>query len=232
MTDSSHDALDAQTDVETGRPRWLFRHIEVVIVILLGLVSFATAYTSFEASLYGGNSSTLYSKGNNNETEAESLYLEANQQYMQDAQTIASLAELKVAAESGDEIAQKQYDELYFISVSDDLDKAITKADKANAADPSTYTSPLDDKKYQAVLFGDYADKANAGHDKVKKADVDNSYGDRLTLNTVLMALTLFLLGVGAVVRLPRTKIILAAFGMTIFTAAAVLTALIPFIWL
>jgi hypothetical protein len=232
MTDSSHEALDAQSDFDTGRPRWLFRRIEVVIVILLGLVSFATAYTSFEASLYGGNSSTLYSKGNNNETEAESLYLEANQQYMQDAQTIASLAELKVAADSGDEIAQKQYDELYFISVSDDLDKAIKKADKANAADPTTYTSPLDDKKYQAVLFGDYADKANSGHDKVKRADVDNGYGDRLTLNTVLMALTLFLLGVAAVVRRPHTKIILAAFGMTIFTAAAVLTALIPFTWL
>ena len=232
MTDSSHESLDSQTDVEAGRPSWLFRRTEVIIVILLGLVSFTTAYTSFQASLYGGNSSTLYSKGNNNETEAESLYLEANQQYMQDAQTIASLAELKVAADSGDAIAQKQYDQLYFISVSDDLDKAIKKADKANAADPTTYTSPLDDKKYQAVLFGDYADKANSGHDKVKRADVDNGFGDRLTLNTVLMALTLFLLGVAAVVRQQRTRIILAAFGMTIFTAAAVLTALIPFIWL
>ena len=232
MTETSHEALEAQNDVETGRPRWLFRHTEVVIVILLGLVSFATAYTSFEASLYGGNSSTLYSKGNNNETEAESLYLEANQQYVQDAQTIASLAELKVAAESGDAVAQKQYDKLYFISVSDDLDKAITKADATNTADPTTYTSPLDDTKYQAALFGDYADKANAGIAKVKRADVDNSYGDRLTLNTVLMALTLFLLGVAAVVRRPRTKIILAVFGMTIFTVAAVLTALIPFIWL
>ena len=232
MTDSSHEPLDAPTDVETGRPRWLFRRIEVVIVVLLGLVSFATAYTSFEASLYGGSSSTLYSKGNNNETEAESLYLEANQQYMQDAQTIASLAELKVAADSGDAIAQAQYDELYFISVSDDLDKAITKADKANAADPTTYTSPLDDKKYQAALFGDYADKSDSGVAKVKQADVDNAFGDRLTLNTVLMALTLFLLGVGAVVRQSRTKIVLAAFGMTIFVAAAVLTALIPFIWL
>ena len=82
------------------------------------------------------------------------------------------------------------------------------------------------------MLFGDYADKANSGHDKVKRADVDNGFGDRLTLNTVLMALTLFLLGVAAVVRQQRTRIILAAFGMTIFTAAAVLTALIPFIWL
>jgi hypothetical protein len=225
------DATSASHDT-TGRPRWLFAHVEVVIIVMLGLVSFATAYTSFEASLYGGNTSALYSKGNNNETEAESLYLEANQQYVQDAQTIASLAQLKIAADAGEEIAQKQYDELYRVAVSPELDAAITKAAVANEAHPDKYTNPLDNTKYQEVLFTDYADKADAGTAKVAKGDVYNGYGDRLTLNTVLMALTLFLLGVAAVVRRARMKLILAAFGMTIFTVAAVLTALIPFVWL
>ena len=39
----------------TDRPVWLFGRTELIIVILLGLVSLATAYTSFEASLYDGN---------------------------------------------------------------------------------------------------------------------------------------------------------------------------------
>ncbi len=46
------------------------------------------------------------------------------------------------------------------------------------------------------------------------------------------MAITLFLLGVAAVLRRPRTQIVLAAIGMTIFTGAAIFASTVPFVWL
>ncbi len=225
--------LDADADTPDGRRRFA---LEVWVVVLLGLVSVATAYTSFQSALYDGMQAAAYSEGQNQQTEAESLYLEANQQYMQDAQTLSRLAELRIQAESPDPAAaftaQTSYETLYFMNVSEELGVAIRLADEANGADPTTYTSPLDDEDYQASLFGAWAETDEMSEKTIAQGNVYNGYGDRLTLNATLMAITLFLLGVAAVVRRERTKIVLIVIGMTIFVAAAVLTALVPFTWL
>ncbi|WP_460775444.1 hypothetical protein [Microbacterium sp. GXF7504] len=56
--------------------------------------------------------------------------------------------------------------------------------------------------------------------------------GDTLGLYTALMAITLFLLGVAAVVRRPLMQWILIGTGTAIFIVTAVLTLTIPFVWL
>jgi hypothetical protein len=215
-----------------ARPVWLFGRTELIIVILLGLVSLSAAYASFEASLYGGQTQASYTKGNNLQTEAESLYLEGNQQFTQDSQTIQQLAVLKVAADGGDAVAQAQYEELYFIAVSEDLDAAIQDAAQQDADDPDFYHDPQANEDYQNSLFASYADKSDEGHALIDAGDASNGSGDRLTLSTVLMAITLFLLGVAAVLRRPRTQIVLAAIGVVIYIGAIVLAATVPFLWL
>ncbi|MGN6273622.1 MAG: hypothetical protein ACTHMQ_11120 [Protaetiibacter sp.] len=209
---------------------------ELVIVVLLGVVSVATAYASFQSALYDGMQAAAYSEGQNAQTEAESLYLEANQQYIQDTQTLSRLAELSIAAESGDAAtaatAQATHDALYFMNVSEALDGAIQRAAEANTADPSTYTSPLDDEEYQQTLFGSWSETDAKSEKIIAQGNVYNGYGDRLTLNATLMAITLFLLGVAAVVRRERTKFVLVGVGVAIFLVAGVLTALVPFTWL
>lgn len=218
---------------KTDRPTWLFGRTELIIVILLGLVSLGTAYASFEASLYGGIQQSSYTKGNNIQTEAESLYLEGNQQYQKDSQTIAQLQQLTAAAEAGDPYAQAQYDELSFISVTGtDLEPAIDAAAAQDAAEPDFWHDPQADEDYQAALFGAYGEKADEGAALIDRGDEANSLGDRLTLATVLMAITLFLLGVAAVIRRPRTQIVIAAIGMVIFTGAAIFASTVPFVWL
>lgn len=216
----------------TERPVWLFGRTELIIVILLGLVSLGTAYVSFEASLYGGIQQSSYTKGNNLETEAESLYLEGNQQFTQDSQTIQQLAVLKVAADAGDATAQAQFEQLYFVAVSAELDAAIQSAAQLDADEPDFYHDPQADEDYQAALFGAYGEKSAEGEELIAKGDEANGHGDRLTLSTVLMAITLFLLGVAAVLRRPRTQIVIAAIGMTIFTGAAIFASTVPFVWL
>jgi hypothetical protein len=223
----------SQPEKTTERPAWLFGRTELIIVILLGLVSLGTAFVSFEASLYGGVQQSSYTKGNNLQTEAESLYLEGNQQFQKDAQTIAQLQQLQAAVEAGDPYAQAQYDELYFISVTGTvLEPAIDAAAAQDEAEPEFWHDPQADEDYQAALFGAYADKADEAAALIDAGDRANGFGDTLTLSTVMMAITLFLLGVAAVIRRPRTQVVIAAIGMVIFTGAAIFASTVPFVWL
>lgn len=235
MTTASAAPTDPAPESEAPHARRRFL-IEVWIVLLLGVVSVATAYTTFQSSLYAGKQSEAYSTGQNGQTAAEALYLEGNQQYIQDAQTLARLAELEIASESTDAaaatVAEKSYETLYFMNVSEHLDTAIERANEANTANADFYTSPLDDDDYLQELFGGYQTTAEESQAATAQGDVYGGYGDRLTLNATLMAITLFLLGVAAVVRRERTKLVLTAVGAAIFLGAGVLTAIVPFTWL
>ena len=123
MTDASTTVAIDDEETPEARRNYL---IELWIVILLGVVSVATAYATFQAALYDGNQAAAYSQGQTAQTEAESLYLEANQQFVQDTQTISRLMELEVASRSADPIAaavaRETYDAVYFQNVSEDLD--------------------------------------------------------------------------------------------------------------
>jgi hypothetical protein len=210
---------------------WFSKHAELVVVVLLGLVSVSTAYTSFQASLYDSQMAGAYATGGTYKTEAESLYLESNQQYVQDAQTLTALDALNVEIynTSGDQaaLAQAKYDSVWSSSVSSVLMEAIDRASAETDA-TGTYTNPQDDEAYLDDLFGAY-DATNAeSRAQLALGDDYNARGDKLTLNTVLMALSLFLLGVAAVVKVNQTRILLCVMAMVIFTVAAALTATIP----
>lgn len=223
-------ASDAPVSSRTRIP--FLQDLQLLIVILLGFISVVTAYASFEAALYDGNQASAYSKGGAAQTEAESIYLEANQQYVQDSLTIQQLTILKTAAENGDAVAQAQYDQLYFVSVSEDLDAAIQAAAALDEAEPEFWHDPQADETYQEALFGAYGEKAAEAEALLADGDLANQLGDRLVLNTVLMAISLFLLGVAAVLTNRRSQWILIGVGTSLFVVAGVLTAIVPFVWL
>jgi hypothetical protein len=220
------------SDTETPTGPWWQRHVELIVVILLGIVSVATAYTSFQSSLYDGQRADSISLSEAAGTEAESLYLEGNQQYVQDSQTIQQLALLQVAIDGGDPLAQAQYDELYFVAVSEELDAAIQNAAAQDEAEPEFWHDPQADEDYQAALFGGYAEEKAKSEELRATGNGYNASADTLGLYTGIMAITLFLLGVAAVVRRLLTKWILIAVGGAIFLITAILTATIPFVWL
>ena len=74
---------------------------------------------------------------------------------MQDSQTIQQLSALDIAAQAGDAVASAQYDDLYFIGVSEDLDAAIQNAAALDESDPDFWHDPQADEDYQAALFGE-----------------------------------------------------------------------------
>ncbi len=225
------ESVDAQPEARTS----FLSDLQLLIVIILGVVSVATAYVSFEAALYGGQQAAAYSRGGAAQTEAESRYLEANQQFVQDTETLIRLNEYSIEAQSPDAAtaatAQQKYDELYFRSVSDDLDAAIAWGKAENEADPSTWTDPQASEDYQDALFSSWSELDAESDRLLTDGDLANQYGDRLTLNTVLMAISLFLLGIAAVIRNRRSQWVLIGVSSSIFLLAAGLTIVVPFIW-
>ncbi len=222
-------------DAPIGKQSFFHKHIELIVAILLGLVAIVTAYASFQSSLYDGNMTQSYTTGSNLATEAESIYLEANQQYVQDAQLYDRLTDLALDAANPDPAiataAQEKYDLIYFQSVSPEFDAAIQWADAQNEADPELYYSPLDNEDYQDFLFSSYYEMKDEAQAIIAKGDEANTLSDKLTLNTVLMAVSLFLLGVAAVIQKSSTRLILAGVATAIFVTAAILTAMIPMLW-
>jgi len=212
--------------------RMILGNNELLVAILMGLVSIGIAYASFQASLYDSQMAGAYSQGNNLSTEAESLYLEGNQQFAQDTQVWNQLTGLTVEMESTDKAAaasaHHKYEVLRFQAVSDEFAAAIKWSDEKNAADPAFYYSPLDNEDYQNFLFSPYDKTKQESKAAMIKGDQYNSYGDRLTLNTVLMSISLFLLGISAVLRQRRVQLVLLGTGAVTFFVAAVLTATIP----
>ena len=168
ITPASPEPAPASADATDSRvPAWLTRifrsDFELFIVLLLGIVSVATAYTSFQSALYDSQMAGAYTRGQNAQTEAESLYLEANQQYILDVQTWARLTELTTDMDSADPVlaaaASEKFDSIYFVSVNEDFEAAIDWSNEQNDADPDNYTSPFDSEDYQDALFGAWADE-------------------------------------------------------------------------
>ncbi len=206
----------------------------MLIVILLGIVSVVTAYASFQAALYGSKMDSFYAQSTRLTAEAESAYLEGNQQYVQDSATLARLFELSVDMEADDpviaQLATEKHELLSFVSVSDELGAALDWSNAENEADPELYTPPQNDEAYLAYLFGGWSELNDQAAAATAAGDEANAYSDRLTLNTVLFAVSLFLLGVGAVLKSRRAQYALIGVSASIFVGALVLTATVPFV--
>jgi len=234
MTDTTASGSTEQESTERERRGafgWFFRHTELTIVILLGLASIITAYASFQSSLFDGEVARLNTEASVLSSEAESLYLEANQQYVQDGQIFDRLTELQIEAASDDPtiaaIAAEKIEVLTFQSVSDDFAAAMAWAEAENAADPEFFSHPQISEDYQAALFGPYAETKDRATAALQKSAIYNDLGDRLTLNTVLLAISLFLLGIAAILRTRRVQLILAGTATAIVLVATVLTVIV-----
>ena len=230
---SSSPAPETAT-TEPRRISSLFGNVELTIVILLGIVSVVTAYASFQAALYGSKMDSFYAQSTRLTAEAESAYLEGNQQYVQDSATLARLLELEVEMSASDpviaQLATEKHELLSFVSVSDELAAAIEWADAENEADPDFYTPPQNDDAYLESLFGTWSALNDDAAKATQNGDEANTYGDRLTLNTVLFAVSLFLLGVAAVLKSRRAQYALIGVSTAIFLGGLALTVTIPFV--
>lgn len=232
----SHEPAAASSTTEPPREssrarRWIDREFELVIAVLLGVASVVTAWASFQASLYDGEMAAANTQAGVLSAEAESLYLEGNQQFMSDGQLFQRLTELAVQEAGPDpasaSVARETIDVLTFQSMTDEFAAAMDWADAENAADPTTFTHPQGSEDYQLALFSAYQEKKAEAEATLKRALVFNELGDKLTLNTVLLAISLFLFGVAALLRVRRTRYIVTMVAGVVTVVATVLTVLV-----
>jgi hypothetical protein len=214
-----------------GALGWFHRHTELVIAILLGIASIVTAYASFQSSLFDGEVNRLNTKAGVLAAEAESFYLEGNQQYVSDAQLFDRVTELSIIADGPDPaaaaIAQETIDVLLFRSATEAFSAAMDWAVVENEADPTMFTHPQLSEDYLATLFGGYEETKALADAALADAAFVGDLGDRLTLNTVLLAISLFLLGVAAILRTRSVRVLLAGVATTILVVATVLTIVV-----
>lgn len=219
------------TEHHGGALGWFHRHTELVIAILLGIASIVTAYASFQSSLFDGEVNRLNTKAGVLAAEAESFYLEGNQQYVSDGQLFDRVTELSIIADGPDPaaaaIAQETIDVLLFQSATEVFSEAMAWAAAENEADPTMFTHPQISEDYLAALFGGYEETKGLADEALAQSAVVNDLGDRLTLNTVLLAISLFLLGVAAILRTRSVRVLLAAVATTIVVVATVLTIVV-----
>lgn len=197
----------------------------VTLAVLLGIASIVTAWASFQASLYDGKMAEKNALAGILAAEAESMYLEANSTFLTDAATFSRITELTVQEEYGDsytaDIARETLTVLLFQSVSDDLLAAIDWSNAENDLNPESYVSPQESDEYLASLFSGYTDTKQAANQAIADAAVYNELGDQLTLATVMLAISLFLYGIAAVVKSFDLRLILAAIATLVTLVAS-----------
>lgn len=221
----------APTHAGPARESWFSRQFELFIAVLLGVASVITAWASFQASLYDGEMSAANTKASVLAAEAESLYLEGNQQYVSDGQLFDRLTELEIQSTSADAaaaaVALETVEVLSFQSMTEDFSAAMDWAAAENEADPEYFTHPQASEEYQSVLFSGYQEVKAEADAALESSAKFNELGDQLTLGTVLLAISLFLFGISAIIRSFRLRLIITGVSTVVMVVATVMSVIV-----
>lgn len=202
--------------------------LELIIVALLGITAVLTAYASWQSSLYDGNQASAYTESTAILSDANSLYTQDYQSYMQDLNTWNQIYDLRTdlsyAEEKNDavEMERLQYklDIVMFNNVDDRFQEAIDWADAQEE-----YTSPFDMEGFYDGYYEDANQMYSDGWAKMDEGQVANDLGDKQGLVTVIFSVVLFLLGI--VSTLKNVKIRMAVVGLSFATLVYGLTMML-----
>lgn len=210
---------------------WLGRNFELFVAVLLGIASIITAWASFQASLYDGEMAAANTKAGVLAAEAESLYLEGNQQFVSDGQLFDRITELEIQTTSADPaaaaVAAETIDVLSFQSMTEEFAAAMEWAAAENEADAAFFTHPQASEEYQAALFGGYEEVKAQADAELERSGKYNELGDQLTLGTVLLAISLFLFGIAALLRGLRMRLIITGVSTVVMVVATVMSIIV-----
>lgn len=201
---------------------WLSEaRLELLTAILLGMAALATAWAAFQGSQYDGKMLTSFTEANLNLSDANAFYSEGDQIYVQDQ---LLFLEYERAVYDGDqEFAEHLKDSL----MSDQLIAAIEWWERPENQD---YYSPFVDENPNYVLESyTQADELSAETDDAFVAGQDaNDTGDKFNLITVLLAASLFVLGISNGFKVLSMRLATIGIGATIFVASTLWLLTLP----
>jgi hypothetical protein len=172
---------------EAGRSESL----DVMIAIVLGFAAILTAFAAYQAALADGDTLAGFQEGNAQYGDSNQLYVEGFQQETLD---LILFKDYALAKQKGDDKAAKFiYDNL--------MDDPLPDATDEWEAEPDEIPSAFEAPSYKVPAY-DQAKKALAAGDaSFDEAGVQDKEGDKYTLATVILAISLFFGGVAGVTR-------------------------------
>ena len=203
-------------EAESTRGDWTSRwngRLEILIAVLLGLAAVATAWAGYQASLMDGEALQAYSQSTIKSDEASFFYSQGNQTAIEDNALFAEYAKANWSGNPDDaDLAEYLKNNL----MSDELAQAV---DWWNEQTDESLESPfVDQNPYLASLesevsYGEAesleAESKQLFADGTKRDDT----GDEYTLATVILATSLFLLGIAGVFRVFYVRVGLMILG-------------------
>jgi hypothetical protein len=198
------------------------RMLEMIVAILLGLAAVATAWAAYQSSQYGGQVLEQFSQANLNISNANAYYSEGDQAYLQDQ--ILFVEYSKAVNQCDDDLAIYLHDSL----MSSELATAIDWWQRPENID--TYDSPFVDENpdYKISAYDDAAaleDDTDAAFTAGQDA---GSTGDKFSLITVLLAGSLFVLGITNSFRVSSMRIATICIGAALFLGATAWMLTLP----
>jgi hypothetical protein len=197
---------------------------DIFIVVLLGIVSTATAWSGVQSSLHGGVSDEALTNYQLNSAEANRLWITAEVKYRDDL----SVWKDKQVRLIIDGISK---DEIYAdVQTSNGSYEFYESAMTCLIAKP---TSQLPDcKSYMESLYGPYGEVFDKGETILRESETAGKHSDQLQMLTALFAVSLFMLGVASIIKrqglicsLAIFSIVITLFGLVILAGVPVLTA-------
>lgn len=197
---------------------------DIFIVVLLGIVSTATAWSGVQSSLHGGVSDEALTNYQLNSAEANILWITAEVKYRDDL----SVWKDKQVRLIIDGISK---DEIYAdVQTSNGSYEFYESAMTCLIAKP---TSQLPDcKSYMESLYGPYGEVFDKGETILRESETAGKHSDQLQMLTALFAVSLFMLGVASIIKrqglicsLAIFSIVITLFGLVILAGVPVLTA-------
>ena len=197
---------------------------DIFIVVLLGIVSTATAWSGVQSSLHGGVSDEALTNYQLSLGDANNMWITSEVKYRDDLSVWKDKqVRLMIDGISKDKI----YEDLQTSNGSFEFYESAMMCLVAKQ------TSQLPDcKPYMDSLYGPIANVEAEGEKILRESEVSGKHSDRLQMLTALFAVSLFMLGIASIIKrqslicsLAIFSIVLSLFGLVILAGIPVLTA-------
>lgn len=193
---------------------------DIFIVVLLGIVSTATAWSGVQSSLHGGISDEALTNYQLSLADANNMWITAEVKYRDDLSVWKDKqVRLIIDGISKDEIYED-------VQTSNGSYEFYVSAVTCLIANQKSYLA--DCKPYMDSLYGPIATVEADGEKILRESETAGKHSDQLQMLTALFAVSLFMLGVASIIKRQGLICSLAIFSIVITLLGLVILAGIP----
>jgi hypothetical protein len=214
------EAADSSVRGSDAYERLEYR-LELVAAVLLGLAATVTAWAAFQGGQYDGEMLTSFTEANLNLSDANQYYSEGTQEWIQDEQLFLEYA---TAITEGNE------DLAFYLRESLMRDELVAAIEWWEEQPTDEYLTPFVEENPNWVIpaYGLADELAVATDEAFVAGEEANKTGDTYNLITVLLAASLFVLGIATTFRVLKMRIVVLAVGAGILVVSTIWMLTLP----